>query len=546
MRLSYGEQLIELDKHRRTKEYGRDAKRFHLKLVTFTSALLYLAARVEAWMYPRSVSHTWVDNVLVEVVEDDKLERVCSILGCVFAASLFLLVFLTLRGGVRRNSSRSARGPRAAGDNSHRAKGWSAPFSSIAVPASTLFGGLPKVDVSPAAAAGGSQQLRLHQHHPLQQQQSIRSEAELKRFLSSKELATGKGGEAPPPAVAAAAVSTATLSGPAVTSSSTGGGAAFGGPLVGAAIAVGPSDGIRVQYLGGADKQTAAQPVETEWTGLGILSAERSLLKARKWLSDLCQELAEETAVCDRWFAERQISSFDTMHCLQETVPLPRPPAPARLGFGSTNLLASTTPTVLRKLDALLNERQKLAGQAQNVQNFDAILHLDQRLSLEAKLDPSGTFPSASPLSVAEQQAQRQYIVKRLRSFASQKTLASYRHNHGDANLWRDGFPTDAHLLIHIVRVCVDGFANYVKFPHQPMNPQAGLAIFVGDTGEPYFYVRYRSGANDKTYATHQGVNSLFEAVVIFAAIVRAYHNDSYGGIWGVMDLSRTGLLSVL
>ncbi|EKG06416.1 hypothetical protein TCSYLVIO_002480 [Trypanosoma cruzi] len=78
------------------------------------------------------------------------------------------------------------------------------------------------------------------------------------------------------------------------------------------------------------------------------------------------------------------------------------------------------------------------------------------------------------------------------------------------------------------------------------MNPQQDLAIFVGDTGEPYFYVRYRSGPDDKTYATHQGVNSLFEALLIFAAIVRAYHNDSYGGIWGVMDLSQTGLLNVL
>ncbi|RNF18881.1 uncharacterized protein Tco025E_04317 [Trypanosoma conorhini] len=548
MRLSYSEQLIELDQQRRAKAYGRDARRFHLKLLTFTSALLYLGARVAAWIYPRSVSHTWVDNVLVEVVEDDGVERVCSILGCVFAASLILLSFLTLRGGgARRNSSRLVRGPRAAGDGGHRVKEWPAPFSSIAVPASAQFGGLPKVDALPTAAAGGARQLRVHQNHPLQQQQSIRSEAELKRFLASKGLAGDKGSEAPRSAATVAApVSTATLSGHGVTSAAASGEAVFSGPLVGAAIAAEPSDGIRVQYLGGAEKQTAAQPVETEWSGLGILSADRSLLKARRWLSDLCQELADETAVCDRWFAERQISSFDTMHCLQETIPVPQPSAAATLGAGNTNLLAPTTPTVLRKLDALLNERQKLAGQAQNVQNFDAILHLDQRLSLEAKLDPSGTFPAASPLSVAEQQAQRQYVIKRLRTFASQKTLASYRHNHGDADLWRDGFPTDAHLLIHIVRVCVDGFANYVKFPHQPMNPQQDLAIFVGDTGEPYFYVRYRSGANDKTYATHQGVNSLFEAVLIFAAIVRAYHNDSYGGIWGVMDLSRTGLLSVL
>ncbi|EKF38603.1 hypothetical protein MOQ_001191 [Trypanosoma cruzi marinkellei] len=442
------------------------------------------------------------------------------------------------------------RGSRAAGERGHRVKGWSESLSSIADRKSGSAGMPPKADGPAPAAVGGAQHLRLHQYHLPQQQQSIRTEAQLKQFLLSKESSSENGGGAPLATVtataAAAAFPAATPSAPAVTSSAPGAGSAFSGPLVGGGIAAGPSDGIRVQYLGGAEKQSAAQPVDTEWAGLGILSAERSILKARRWLSDLCQELAEETAACDRWFAERQINSFDTTHCLQEIIPGPRPSTSAGIGVGLPTLLSSTTPAVLRKLDALLNERQKIASQAQNVQNFDVILHLDQRISLEAKLDPSGTFPSASPLSVAEQQAQRQYVIKRLRAFASQKTLASYRHNHGDADVWREGFPTDAHLLIHIVRVCVDGFANYVKFLHQPMNPQQDLAIFVGDTGEPYFYVRYRSGPDDKTYATHQGVNSLFEALLIFAAIVRAYHNDSYGGIWGVMDLSQTGLLNVL
>ncbi|EAN94377.1 hypothetical protein C3747_317g7 [Trypanosoma cruzi] len=549
MRLSYSDQLIGLDQQRRAKAYGREAKRFHLKLVIFASALSYLAARVAAWIYPKSVSHTWVDDVLVEVVEDDGLERVCSIFGCVFTASLFFFLFLTIRADVRRNFFPPSRGSRAAGERGRRVKGWSESFSSLAVPASTIFGALPKADGPTATAVGSAQHLRLNQYHLPQQQQSIRTEAQLNQFLSSKESSSENGGGAPLATVTAAAAAsfpTATPSAPAVTSSAPCAGSVFSGPLVGGGIAAGPSDGIRVQYLGGAEKQSAAQPVDTEWAGLGILSAERSILKARRWLSDLCQELMEETAACDRWFAERQISSFDTTHCLHETIPGPRPSNSAGVGVGLPTPLSSTTPAVLRKLDALLNERQKLAGQAQNVQNFDVILHLDQRLSLEAKLDPSGTFPTASPLSVAEQQAQRQYVIKRLRAFASQKTLASYRHNHGDADVWREGFPTDAHLLIHIVRVCVDGFANYVKFLHQPMNPQQDLAIFVGDTGEPYFYVRYRSGPDDKTYATHQGVNSLFEALLIFAAIVRAYHNDSYGGIWGVMDLSQTGLLNLL
>ncbi|KEG08109.1 hypothetical protein DQ04_07991040 [Trypanosoma grayi] len=546
MRLSYGDHLIELDRQRRAKAYGRGAKRFHLKFLAASTALVYAVARLAAWVYPKKVTHAWIDDVLVEVTEDDVLERVCAVVGCICAASLLLLAFLTVRKGTRQPSP-LARGPRVATNNSQRAKGWSAPSSSIAVPATTLFGGMPKIAAPLTVAAGGQ-----HQQQERQRQQlPISSEAELNSFLQSKELAGGSGGRGDEATAAATAAprSAATTAAAATTTVPT----AFGGPLVGAAMAVRPSDGIRVQYRGGGEQQPAAQPVDSEWDSLGILSAERSLLKVRTWLSDLCHDLAEEMAACDRWFAEQQIGFFDCRHTLQEVIPVPQQSAPAAtagvgFGFGSASAAApaAPAPTALRKLEALLNERQRLAGQAQNVQNFDTISHLDQRLLLESKLDPSGTFPPASSPSVGEQQARRQYIIKRLRTFASQKTLASYKHNRGDADLWRDDLPTDAHLLIHIVRICVEGFANYVKFPHQPMNAQQDLALFVGDTGEPYFYVRYRNGTIDKTYATHQGSNSLFEALLIFAAIVRTYHNASYGGIWGVMDLSRTGLLRVL
>lgn len=552
MRLSYSEKLIELDRKRRTEAYGGEAKRFHLKIVAFTTALLYVVLRVVAWFCPKSVSYTWIDTVLVEIVEDDWLGSVCSVLGWVFVVSLSLLLLLFLvsrRSGRRRSSLSAQQQPPShflATGGAKRVKGLSVPQSSIAVKLPAMLNGLPKLADAPVTAALGTaeEELRLRQHH---KQQSIRTDAELDRFLLAKESTKDGRAEGSPTATnAATAVLTSSL-----LPSGGGGGVAFGGPLVGCggAIATGPSSGIRVQYSGGVEQSASAQPVDTEWASLGIHSTERSLVKARRWLSNLCQDFVEKIAACDRWCAERQISAFDCMHCLQETVSAPRPSVTAGVGFGfapAATQAMSAAPEMVRKLDVFLGEREKLARQAQSVQNFDTIVHLDQRLSLEEKLDPSSTFPQTSQLSVAEQQAQRQYVIKRLRAFASQKTLSSYRHNRGDAELWREVFFTDAHLLIHIVRVCVDGLVNYVKFPHQPLNPQQDLAIFVGDTGEPYFYVRYRSGPIDKTYATHQGANSLFEALIIFAAVVRAYHNDSYGGIRGVMDLSKTGLLDLL
>ncbi|ORC84840.1 uncharacterized protein TM35_000401070 [Trypanosoma theileri] len=529
MRLSYGDQLIELDRQRRAKVYGRGAKRFHLKVLAATSAVMYVVTRIAASMYPKSVTHAWVDDVLVEVVEDDAMESLCVILRWIFLGSMFLLVLLTFKKG-KRQTLQPRRDAHVGVNGLPRTKGWSAPFSSIAVPAATVLGGLPRIPAPITSAVVEAQEQRQEQR----QQHPIRSEAELDEFLMSKKLEGDKEAEL--------TVTASAPTGSAFTA------AGFSAPLVGGGIPTGPSDGIRVQYSSGVDQRPASQPVDTEWAGLGILNAERSLLKVRKWLSDVCQDLADEIAACDRWFAEHRISSFDSRHSLQETIPVPQtPPAPGvSFALPATNPNLTAATTTLRKLDALVNERKKLTGQAQNVQNFDTISHLNQRLALEAKLDLGSTFPLTSSLSVAELQARRQYIIKRIRTFASQKTLTSYKHSRGDVDTWRDEFPTDAHLLIHIVRVCVDGFANYVKFPHQPMNQQQDLALFVGDTGEPYFYVRYRSGPVDKTYATHKGIVSLFEALLIFAAIVRTYHNASYGGIWGVMDLSRTGLLGVL
>nr|CCD12401.1 unnamed protein product [Trypanosoma congolense IL3000] len=308
------------------------------------------------------------------------------------------------------------------------------------------------------------------------------------------------------------------------------------------------SGGIRVQYgsTGEREERSASgkRSVNNIWGSVGVVDPERSLGSVRKWLSHLCQTLVEEVSATDRWFAERQLISFDCSHSLEEVIPMPSPSAPSRVGFGAPQTQAAP-PQPFRKADALMEERRKIASQGQNVQNCDVTMHLDQRLQLETKLDTNTTFPPATPTSVTEQHAQRSYVLERIRTFASQTSLASYHHSRGDKHSWRNGFPTDAHLLIHIVRTCVPGFSDYVKFPHQSSNSQHDVTLVVGDMGEPYFYVRYRSGCTDETFSTRTGPNSLFEALVLFAAVLRTRHRGSYGGIGGLLDLTLSGLLNV-
>lgn len=539
MRLSYADQLIELDRQRRNIVYGRETKRFHLKIIAAISGVLYATLYVMAWLYPRGVTHVWIDDVLVEVLEDSMIEQVGGVSGCIFVASLVLLLCMSFlkESSDKDRHGKKHRSPFAGACGPYRkAPGLSVPFSPATVQ-STTTAGATEVLTEPIGVKG---------HHDLEGEYAIRTRAELDKFLSAKELPKRMEGSLPTAhnsVNAAGTVSGSMATAPAAATS-------ISAPLAaGGGFGSVSSEGIRVQYGSGGERASAAasadRPAETMWNSLGIVDPERSQVKVRKWLSDLCQTLVEEVDSTNRWFVERQLRHFDCGHSLDETIVMPPPSSAPRVGFGVPAQPVSSPPSV-RKMDALMDERNKIATQGQNVQNIDVTMHIDQRLQLEMKLDTTATFTPSSPASVAEQQARRTYVVGRIRTFASQKSLASYHHNCGDISTWRDDFPTDAHLLTHILRTCVPGFTNYVRFPHQPLNAQQHLALVVGDTGEPYFYVRYRTGAVDKTYPTQPGPNSLFEALLLFSAVARTHHGGSYGGIWGVMDLSRSGLLDVL
>lgn len=80
------------------------------------------------------------------------------------------------------------------------------------------------------------------------------------------------------------------------------------------------------------------------------------------------------------------------------------------------------------------------------------------------------------------------------------------------------------------------------------------LALYVGDVGVPYFYVRHRCNlanvrdkhVSERMYVTHQGTNSLFEALAIIIAIIHQYYNDNYTSTQNELDLTSTGMIRVI
>ncbi|CCD20211.1 hypothetical protein, conserved in T.vivax, (fragment), partial [Trypanosoma vivax Y486] len=312
MRFSYSDQLIKLDQQRRAAAHGSNARRFHLKVVAFASLLLCTLIRLAAWLHPKKATHVWIDNVLVEVFEDSKLDKVCGLLEGLFVASFVVLLLLSLfrsksdhtnsQDLKRRNNLHSVP------EEDHRNKGVPETFHSIAVSPGVLrgpsFSELATTNVSALRKQNRGQQ---------QCEPSIRSQPELENFLLAREPAKRveivTHHRPSCGAVGTTQTSTATSGVPYNTNG------ALRAPLAGGAISSGPSDGIRVQYQGRGDQLPAGDGVEkmldAAWAELGVRNPKRSIAKIRHWLSYRCQLLSEEVSASDRWFAERQISFFD-------------------------------------------------------------------------------------------------------------------------------------------------------------------------------------------------------------------------------------------
>jgi hypothetical protein len=226
----------------------------------------------------------------------------------------------------------------------------------------------------------------------------------------------------------------------------------------------------------------------------------------------------------------------------------------ARPGFGSSGAAtsggfgaAAAKPTgMIKKLDYLLLEKHRITNTAQHLpESYKLASIMDRRLQIEALLNIGLTFPEGE--RPVEALAMRQaYVVRRINMLAEQPGLSGYSHNGGDAELWHDGLPCDAQIVCHVLRYHLSSLARHIRLAHDQPTERNEISICIGHVGEPYFFVRYRQQATDLTLHTVQGRDSLFHALLLFAGIIATYHEGAYGGVFGVVDLDKLKLSSVI
>ncbi|KAK7198005.1 hypothetical protein NESM_000755800 [Novymonas esmeraldas] len=555
MRHSHYRVLLEHERLLRGDNCGWPARQRHVRWLTVLFFELYGLCTYSAWRHRVPPRHVWIDGVLVEVVEDTWVDVVRGWLLCAGLVSGALLALLRIllghppvpnTTGLRRTTptettaaaAAAAAAPREWTPLSKRA------ISTIAVPAwarhradgRATSAGVTTTTTAAAAAAAAEHTRTLDAARPM------RTESDLEWFLACEN--TQRQQHQPPPQQQQPCSSAVTGAGAASRQ----------GDVISVVYDAAP---LHQRGRGGPAAQTLGLPFASAssssslpWASLGITQLEEALQRTREWMSDVCRRLVADIEVCDRWFGEHQIEAYDCHHSLQELLPAPAPVPAAPLSamrWGAPATVAAA-PQPETKLAALVREKAHCRQTQQGMRELDAALRYDQRLTLEARLDVSGTFPSAAAArpSNAELTACRAYVMERLRTFAKQRHLASYDSSGGDAATWRCGFPCDAHLLLHVLRTSVKGLSEYVRFGYQLESQPQDLALYVGDTGEPYFYVRLRHGSDVVLLSPRHGPTSLMEAVLAFAAAVQVYHRGVYGGVRGTVDLSEVGLLKVI
>lgn len=523
MRRSHCQRILEIERERRQSSHGRTARLTQLSCATAALLALFVFMSYRRWRHPTPVSHAWIDEVLVEVLEDNWADAMREVVMWLCVACGSVLTALTLCTTPLTSGSApsdlQAQEPSVMQQNGFVPQPSTLAASGARVPAATTA----------TAVAAGCREDGEASSRP------VRHANALDEFLTRVSRTTpsvdptraGAGGVAP---------SLRTSFAPSV--------AELGATTEGG-IAV-SYDGVsadRAGGSGGSSSTTSGQHLsDADWAALSIFHVDAALQRTREFLSDVCSRLINDVECCDRWLSERHLQAYDCNHSLQEVLPAP-PTTTSVTGFGV--LSAPAQPSApLTKLSAIVEEKRRIQQSAG--QDFDVVLRFDQRLALEGRLDVTSTFPQTAPLPNVDLAARQQYNVRRLRTFAKQRTLASYQHGGGDPETWRPGFPCDAHLLLHVLRTAVEGMSHCVRFGYQrSANPQ-DLAIYVGDTGEPYFYVRYRSPAMERLYATRPGPQSLMEAMLVFVAVVQVHHHGVYSNIHGTIDLKRAGMQKLL
>lgn len=573
--------IVEAERKRRREAYGVEAKLKHLYLLLTVASVLFVVAQVRLWWYARPSEHVLIDHVLVEVVPEETLAHLVGTLsgwaGLLAATGIafYRLNIKSLLLGGPSEDPVALTAPASVPTASSEKKVATTVATSIKPLPSRMSNdlwwcaGQAASFPVPSMSALSSDKL-----NPFQGQ-AIRSDDELQALLSRDAHV------------------------PNANMTILGGSDIFGG-----AGSIGNSNGatgIAVRYgvEGGQEGKSrhAVQTASAELAALGVGNTDRSIMKLKEWISQLCKSAIDDIDKCDAWFAAQRIKTFDCSNPLSDlfdVVPsgVAAPAAggfgapaaggfgapagggfgapatgggfgaPAAGGFGApagggfgapaaggfggqrqTGGFGGSQATVerVKKSVCLERERSKVqCQQAGDMSKIELLTKLDLRLSLERILDISITFPSTSSVDAPPAAIGRRQrgILNRLRTFATQPSFSSFRSSSEDPDI-----PADPYLIAHFLRTKCTALAPYIQLAYHSSSYQSkDIVLYIGGNGEPCFFVKHRHGGQEKTMRTTEGVNSLFEGLLLFFAVVRRYYRGSYGNVEGVVDLQQLKL----
>lgn len=535
--------VYEHEAKRRQEAYGTRAKLLLLSMISSVAAVVYTVCTARLWLFTTPLRTVVIDGVMVDVVADDTTTHLLA------RASGFVVVLsLSVMAAIKLELGKLVYGEETASTSSQSSslKPPNAPAPSalsiaqrpqnLSSDNSAMWWNSTNLSANIAIANSEATVRTLEDLDALIQQ----GKGQHNSHRDGDALSGGLSSFAPPSYSGVNG-----LFSMGATHSQAGGIAVRYQSLSGGALA--PHD----------HNQRQAATSESEFSALGVLQPERSLLKLRQWAAGLCKAVVEDIDKCDAWLSEKRVRGFDCSSLLSEQYELPtaggfapRPPATGTFGTFGNGAMAqpvqASQPTKISKSEALLNEKRKLQMQnASSMETYDCMHRIDLRLSLEQVLDVGATFPNIGGSSNAQSAARmRQGIIQRLRALGQSRNLSNMTTNSD-----KPWVPADPYILTHILRMRIPCLANYLQLPYAiPSGSSSArdLRIYVGGTGDPYFYVRHRTGMQEKHMNTAEGPDSLFEALLLFFAVIQRVYHGAYGNVEGVVDLKQLNLDTIL
>lgn len=541
-RTSLDKLVTEHEAKRRADAYGVRAKVFQLVILSSVAAVIYLACTVRLWLFTSPLKTVLIDGVVVDIVSDDTTAHwLARASGTVFVFAVGCMGVVKLELNKVLFSAPVAPTPAPSAHPPVVGQCTNAPSAlSIVQRSSTSLSGVGEAmwwnsGSNPSARSGAVANVA---------DPAVRTLDELEALIQQRrfEQPTQRSNDDPyhrPQGFASSAVSSLVPGMLAPTNGHRGG------------IAVRYQNPLSIMSNDGNQRQAAT--AESELSALGVLHPERSLAKLRQWAAGICKAVVEDIDKCDAWLSEQRVRGFDCSCLLSEEISVvgARPPVSGGFGGfgGSTMQPAAAQPEKIRKYDALQNEKRKHQTQnASSMETYDWMHRIDLRLSLEHVLDVSGTFPNigGGPSNAQAAARMRQGVIQRLRDLGQSRNLSSM-----SCSSDKPYVPADPYILTHILRMRVPCLANYIQLPYAVSSSGSGggardLRIYVGGNGDPYFYVRHRSGLQEKHMNTTEGPDSLFEALLLFFAVIQRVYHGAYGNVEGVVDLKQLNLDAML